>query len=302
MSSLHRKLAVLLLVLLAGCSRTELVYDNADWLAGRWAGDLMDASGVQQDAWREIFRQAMAEHRRELLPELVVLLRAIEAGSERHLHAAEVTCWTEAAERAFREHARWAVPPATAVLLDVSPSQIDFLAAELDRRNQEYRDNYLHDDPQARESERVDRYIERIEPWTGDLSTDQLRLIEQTVAAIPDLSGEWLDYRRQQQRRLLALLRDGADSAQLRRFLAAWWVDFADRSPELVHKSQQVRSGVVALIVALDETLTAEQRATFVQRVADLREDLEQISDVAAPQLAARQTITPCLQSRSQMN
>ena len=70
-------LLMLLILLTSGCSRTDLLYDNADWLAYRWADNLMDASGAQQDAWRGMFRQAMAEHRRELLPQLVRLLHGV---------------------------------------------------------------------------------------------------------------------------------------------------------------------------------------------------------------------------------
>ncbi|MCG6967583.1 MAG: DUF6279 family lipoprotein [Chromatiaceae bacterium] len=302
MSSLYRLLSILALVLLAGCSRTELLYDNADWLAERWASDLMDASDAQQDSWREMFRLAMDEHRRELLPAVINLLRAMEASSAKGLSADELTCWIEAADRAYRAHAEWAVPRAAAVLLDISPQQADHLAAELEKRNQAYREDYLDEDPARRERDRIERYIERTERWTGELSTGQLRLVEKAVGDMPDVAGDWLEYRAQQQQRLLALLRQGADEQTLRRFLVDWWVDFDDLPVGLEHKIEQVRHASVGLVLALDETLTDEQRAGFLEKVRDMREDLEAVPGNVERRQLAWQDLSPCTSGGSQLN
>jgi hypothetical protein len=284
-----RWVTIALLVLLAGCSRTELLYGNADWLAERWVNELIDASAEQQESWRGVFRLAMVEHQRRLLPEVVVLLRRLEADAATGLEADGLRCWVEAADAVYRRHASWAVPAAVAVLRDLTLQQVDHLAAELGRRNEEYRETYLPEDPVARERNRVERYIERIEHWTGALSTGQLRLVQMAVGRMPDLAGHWLDYRRQQQERLLGLLRDRPGEAALQRFLADWWIDFADRPPELVGQAERVREAWLVLIVTLDETLDAAQRATVLDNLTDLREDLEAVpQEGGALQLAWR--------------
>lgn len=292
--SLRGGLGVLwLLVLLAGCSRTGLLYNNADWFAERWASDLMDASDTQEDAWRGLFSQAMDEHRRALLPELVGLLGALETVAA-YPTAEELDCWSEAAERLYRRHAQWAVPTAVAVLRDLSPAQVDHLAAELARRNEEYRTDYLDEDPTRRERERIDRYVERIERWTGELTTEQLRLVERATLAMPDLAGEWLDYRRQQQDRLLALLRAGAGDAALGRFLTAWWVEFADRPAGMVRETMQLRRDWLDLIVALHATLDPEQRTTLIENLADLRAGLARVPEGERGLRTARSDLSPC--------
>lgn len=299
---LRRGLGALLLALLfAGCSRTELLYNNADWLAERWASDLMDASGAQEEAWRGLFRLAMDEHRRALLPELVGLLVALEVTAADPT-AEELDCWAEAAERVYRRHARWAVPTAVAVLRDLSPAQVDHLAAELARRNEEYREDYLDEDPKRRERERVERYVERIERWTGRLSTGQLRLVERATRAMPDLTADWLDYRRQQQARLLLLLRSGAGDTALHDFLDGWWVEFADRPPVLEQETVQLRSGWLDLILALHATLDREQRAALTERLADLRGDLERVPDDDSDRRLARRAVSPCGLTAAQLN
>ena len=273
---------------MTGCSRTELLYDNADWLAQRWASALVDASDVQNAAWRDPFRQAVAEHRREILPGIVILLRQLEAEIDQGLQADRLHCLAEAAERLYRQHAVLAVRLGARVLRDLSPQQTAHLETELHERNRDYRDDYLDPDLAQREHERVARYLERIERWTGDLATDQIRLVERAVRDLPDLAGDWLAYREQQQRRLLALLRGAPDPSTLQQFLAAWWIDLGHRPPALVQKTQQVRRGSIGLLVALDAMLAAEQRAKFLDKVRELREDLENAAGVERPVQLAR--------------
>ena len=272
---LSRGVPILLLLLLTtACSRTDLLYDNADWLVYRWADKLMDASGAQEDAWRGTFRQAMVDHRRELLPQLVRLLHGVEAGVKQGLTAAELSCWTEAADRVYREHARWAVVPAMAVLSDLSPSQTGHLAEELEERNREYAEDYLDEDLQRRERSRIDRYIERVEHWTGDLTTEQLRLVEELARRLPDSAPDWLDYRVHKQRQLLDLLGVGAEPQTLQHFLDAWWVDLKGRPSVLVDKTERLRVGVIDLLLALDGAITQEQRDRVLERLGNLRDDL----------------------------
>lgn len=289
-----RTVIILLLALAAGCSRTELLYENADWLAGRWAGELMDASDQQQEAWHGRFRVAMSEHRRELLPELIVVLRRLESIVAGGPTTDALSCWLEAVEQVYSRHASWAVPPAADILLDISPQQLDHLAAELAERNQDYRDDYLDEDPQRRERDRIGRYAQRIEHWTGELSTEQLRLVEKAVRGMPDLTADWLAYRVQQQTRLLALLRSRVQRPVLQRFLREWWVELADRPAVLVDKTEQQRSGWVHLIVALAATLDAGQRAAVREQLADLRADLEGVQPDTTGVRLAWQDTTRC--------
>jgi hypothetical protein len=91
---------------------------------------------------------------------------------------------------------------------------------------------------------------------------------------MPDIAGDWLRYRERQQQRLLELLREDPDSRMLEGFLVAWWVDGAGREPALVDAYPRMRAGWIEMLVALDGTLEARQRARVVARIARLRDDL----------------------------
>mgnify|MGYP000101976116 CR=1 FL=1 len=116
-------------------------------------------------------------------------------------------------------------------------------------RNDEYAEEYLPEDAEERHENRVERYLERIERWTGRSNPAQREMIAAEIASMPDTAELSLAYRRQQQQRLLALLRDNATRQQLTGYLASWWVDFSDRPDDLVRMTDELRRRGVALEV-----------------------------------------------------
>lgn len=272
---MYRKMFVIAcLIALASCSRTELVYRNADWLAYRWADGLLDADSTQSEQWPPLFEQVMHEHRRELLPQVVALLQQTSKLAERGVSTTDLDCLWQGANRLIETHARLVVPTAAQVLSGISAAQIEHLRAELDERNAEYREDYLDPDPAEREAARVERFTERVEHWTGDLSTEQARLVEAAVQRMPDVAGEWLRYRERQQQHLLAMLREDRGMQALEDFLFAWWVERAGRGPALVEAYPHLRDGWIQMLAALDTTLDERQRAHVLASITDLRDDL----------------------------
>ena len=273
---MYRRIIVVIacVAVLAGCSRTELVYRNADWLVYRWADRLLDADQAQSENWPLLFERVMQEHRRELLPQVVALLQQASRQADRGLSAERLDCLWQGADELIDTHARLIVPTATKVLSDISADQVEHLREELHERNAEYRENYLHPDRREREAARTERFTERVERWTGELTTEQARLVEAAVQRMPDIAGDWLHYRERQQERLLALLREDRGTQALEGFLIAWWVEQADRDPQLVEGYRRLRDGWIQMLAALDDTLDERQRAHLRDSLGDLRDDL----------------------------
>lgn len=269
----RRIILISCLIALSACSRTELVYRNADWLAYRWVDRLLDADQAQSEQWPLLFDRVLQEHRRELLPQVVALLQQSSNRAGRGLSAGDLNCLWRDANHLIETHARLIVPTATQVLSGISATQIEHLRTELDARNTEYREAYLDPDAGKREEARVERFTERIERWTGELSTAQTHLVEAAVRRMPDIAGEWLRYRETQQQRLLAMLREDKPQA-LEKFLVSWWVDQADREPVLVTAYPRLREGWIDMLAALDSTLDKDQRAHLLATIGDLRDDL----------------------------
>lgn len=269
-------------VLLGACSRAELVYENADWLAYRWATNLVDATAEQREAWRDRFDELLDAHREQLLPDVVALLQRTEDGARHGLSDQQLECLLADTDALYRAHAGLAIPLAVDVLTDLSPDQLDHLSGELAERNEDYRDEYLSADPEQRRTERAARYIKRIERWTGPLDDTQRRLVQDAIAGMPETAETWFDYRLAQQQEMLRLLRDGAGKSELQAFLTAWWVDFAGMPASLSDNALDARRRGIELAIAVDGALLPAQRARFIDRVAGIRSDLRGVMTVAS--------------------
>jgi len=282
-SKILKRLLVLTatLVVLVGCSRITLLYENGSWMTTRWAAGLLDADSAQKEAWQKHFDEIFARHQQQLLPEVISLLAAAEEQVRNGVDDRQLACLFTSADHTYRRHAALFVPAAVTVLRSATPHQIAHLREELADRNRDYRDEMIFDDPDRQLKARVERYQERIEDWTGDLSPAQQRMIRREVSALPDIAAVWLDYREERQAQLIALLQQQAGDDLLERHLTAWWIDFAQRPPELVLANQALRAGMRQLLASIDNTLSKEQRTAVINRLRDWRIGLESVSPEA---------------------
>jgi hypothetical protein len=270
------RLVVITVLIATGsaCSRTEFAYRNADRLLGYYAWKTVAANSAQRDRWRPLLETTLQRHREQELP-LVVAYLELAAGSVGESGAgADAACLVEAAGLLYQRHAQLAVDLAVPLLTELDAGQISHLARHTAKRQQDAARRYLEPDLQQRQTSREQRFIERIETWTGKLNDSQRQRIRDAVGRIPDLSAPWLGYRAQQTDRLLVMLEAGADAQVLRDYLTGWWVRMDGQSAEYRQRWHTARQGFIQLLDVLAATLTDRQRATFLDRLGEVRNDL----------------------------
>ena len=280
-------------LLLIGCSRTELVYRNADWLIARWTDRQLDLSRAQQRAWEPQLEAALERHRSEELPRLVAWLRMAEQGAAKGLGTDRLSCLADRAEALYERHARLAVQLALPLLKELDPEQTAHLRRQMQERNAEYRADYLSGSPRKQDAARAERYRERIERWTGRLNPEQREMVAASSRALPNLAALWLAYREDRQAGLLSLLKGSAPPQDLRAYLTDWWVDLAGRPPALAAASEQARSATLALLARLDTSLTPAQRRALEERLGRLRRELQGLA--GGPLLASEELAPDCV-------
>lgn len=267
-------LLIAVALLLAGCSRTQLAYDNADWLLERYAAKTIDISADQREQWRSVLTDVLQQHRRIELPHLVAYLDlASEHIGQTHTSTA-ATCLLDGALSIARRHAQLAVDLAIPPLADLDPVQVTHLREHMKRRQQELIKRYLDPDPEERRTRRKARFSDHIESWTGPMNDEQLRLVEDALARIPDLTPAWLAYRERQTNQLLYLLEAGVSAETLEAYLNSWWVDREDRSTEYRRQWRIAKLEFTAFLDELAPTLTGRQRGKLQQRLGKLRNEL----------------------------
>ncbi|MGD2076091.1 MAG: DUF6279 family lipoprotein [Gammaproteobacteria bacterium] len=285
----------LLVVTVSACSRTEIVYRNADRFLSYYARQTVDASDIQRERWQPVMERVLRHHREEELPLVLAYLDLaghIVGNSDASPGAA---CLVDGAGHLYRRHAQLAVDLAAPLLADLDGDQISHLAEYSEERQEKAIKRYLDPDPRSRKASRQARFIERIEDWTGRLSGDQRAQIRNAVERIPDLSAPWLAYRAQQTNRLLSMIEAGADESTLREYLDHWWVDMGAQSAEYREKWHVARQEIVRLLDELATTLTDRQRERVTNRLGDLRRDLA--SFLYAPQAPADLSAVPACEA-----
>ncbi len=271
------KLGIPLILLLAalglgGCSAVRIAYQGADVAVRHYADDYLDLDSEQLAAWQPQLDQALARHRSEELPYLARFFEDALAGVNRGLDRTRVECLEEQFLTLYRRQARWVVDLAAPLLATAGPSQVRRLEARFREAWAEAAD--LSAAAVARrERKRAQRYGDAASWWIGGLSEAQTALVRSTTAAMPDTAGAWSAYRRSRQEGLLRLVQRGADTSEIQSYLSDWLVDHRDLPPSLGEAVVALREGITRLLLGLDQSLSAAQRAQFQRRLRGLRDD-----------------------------
>ena len=264
---------VLALCLLPGCSRVRLAYGAADFLLTRYADDYLGLDSAQLERWEPRLEKALAAHRSNELPHLAGFADALHAAARSGFPAAQTRCLVDAFPELYRRHAQIAVTLASPLLAGLTPAQVKALGERFDKEAAEDRPESGRN--LAREQrKRAKRWVDGLEDWTGPLSGAQKAMVAGITDRMPDTTEAIYEYRTRKRDALLALIRSGANEAQIRRFLTAWLVDYRDLPPGLKGAQARLADRIVELLSRLGSSLSPDQTAQLDRRLAQLRDDL----------------------------
>jgi len=268
-------LAALVALLAAACSSvTRVAYDNAPFAAAWLVDDWFDLHDGQRDWVKERLARLHGWHRASELPAYERLLADTAARAARGLSAADARQVHREMRELWLRLVRRAIPDMADFLLQLHPEQVVYLARKFDEDNERTVRESVRGTPPERLERRQKRYIERIEDWTGRLDPAQRDVVRARVAAMGDLTGEWLGDRRFRQSETIALLRAKPTRAQMEAGLTRLLVESDSwRRPEYVAKMKARDEQVFAMVADLDATLTAEQRGRLHRRLAGYAAD-----------------------------
>lgn len=268
-------LAALVALLAAACSSvTRVAYDNAPFAAAWLVDDWFDLHDGQRDWVKERLARLHGWHRASEMPAYERLLAETAARAARGLSADDARQVHREMRALWLRLVRRAIPDMADFLLQLHPEQVVFLARKFDEDNERTVRESVRGTPQERLERRQKRYLERIEDWTGRLAPAQRDVVRARVAAMGDLTDEWLGDRRFRQSETIALLRSKPTRAQLEAGLTRLLVDSDSwRRPDYVAKMKARDEQVFAMVADLDATLTAEQRGRLHRRLAGYAAD-----------------------------
>jgi hypothetical protein len=272
-----------LLLALAGCSGTRVVYNQLDWLVVWQVKKYFELDDSQEQDLRERVARQLAWHRETQLPRYAALsedLAQVLAGEPDPEYFAARFAESQVFWADFMSHA---VPDAAAFLAGLSDAQVEQLFENIEENNRELAEEYSGDTAAIRAARREQAIVRSVSRLTGRLNGAQKALVRDYSDRMHDLSQAWLSRRRAWQEELRAALALRDNGMELERRLAPLLVDPDRNDPPdyraLVEENQQI---VFEMLAALAVELTPRQRERFQKRLLDFARDFRLLAGTTA--------------------
>ncbi|MGH8633718.1 MAG: DUF6279 family lipoprotein, partial [Burkholderiales bacterium] len=217
----------LLLAPLAGCSMVRIGYPQLDVIAGWTADEYFDLDPEQKHEFRKRFQRFHEWHRYEQLPDYAVFLVDTKARLQKGFTRDDALWVTDGVRARYRTIVKYAGDDAAAMLMSVTPAQLDNLQQRWEKLNRGFIREYRLESS-VEEQRRVTgrRVLSRIRDWVGHLDDAQEQQILAWAGELPLIHGPRHQDRLQRQREFLQLMaqRDDAGrfAARLRHWLLNW--------------------------------------------------------------------------------
>ncbi|MCM2330181.1 MAG: DUF6279 family lipoprotein [Pseudomonas sagittaria] len=268
---------LLVLLVLAACSRLELVYRNLDWLIP-WKLDDYLSLDARQSAWLDArLDEHLRWHCRSELPRYLDWLerqRGLLAGSP---DAETLKGPMGEARQLLQASLRHVTPDTARLLAGLSAAQVDELDLRLAAERARLNEQQLGGSPEQRLQRRATRAQRRLEDWLGPLHPQQRAYLRLWAARHEANVQPWLANRERWQAQLLDDLRRPPKeslSARLEPLLGQperYWSEDYRRAVARAERS------LAELLSELWASSTPGQRAHLQARLAALRSDLERL-------------------------
>jgi len=271
--------SVALAALLGGCAMVRIAYDNAEPLVRYTAHDYFDLDEGQSGQFRKRLLQFHDWHRRTELPIYADLLRTAAKRGADGVSREDLTWAAEALRARYRVIITKAVEDAGPILVTLTPPQIVELEKRLAKANAKYAGEFLSGDERKRHRAQLKRLLNRFSDWTGPLTDEQEERIERFVKAHAPTTAMRFENRKRWQREAVALIRQyRSPPALVPRLTDIFTQPAAHRTPEFSATLARWEADLIDLVLDIERTLSAAQRAHVLRRMERYAEDFEALS------------------------
>lgn len=271
----------LVLVALAGCSTVRIGYNQLDTLAQWTANRHFDLDDAQEEAFRSRFRRLHQWHRYEQLPDYADFLAQAKLRLERGLTNKDVHWFLDGLQRRYAIVVERGSDDAAALLFTVTPRQLEVAQKRWERLNQRFAgEHHIGAGLEEQQRASLQRTIEMCRDWFGSLSLAQEHMIRTSIERMEMVGPLRQQDRMRRQREFLALMQLRGEPGAFRERLRHWLIQWdAGRSPEYQRAFARSREQRIALLIALDRSLTPHQRSLAAGRLQGYIDDFRALSE-----------------------
>jgi len=282
---------VVLLVVLAGCSRVQFAYNQLDWVIPDYLETYVDFSEEQRVMLDDRVDALLNWNCSTQVATYAAMLRSanndLQSGTMSKERLEEYRVQLEGHWQAIMSQAS---PGIADVLVTLSDEQVDGVFAVFKDKNEEW----LEDFEDETDEERRDRYRERmtdeLERWLGPLGWTQQRAVLDWSNRLMPLGLLGLQARQQWQANLREVMGNRDDEAAFRAGIEELFVNArALRAPAIQERFEENRVLGLGLIQTVGAHLDDEQRTHLASEVASVAGDLDELVCDPEPPTARKQ-------------
>lgn len=261
-------LIVLLLLWLPACG-VKTFYNNLDLLVPWYVDDYISLDDRQQAVLEKRLAEVIQWHRATQLAHYSAFMRKMGAqfkdGGVTEQGLDEVIAQLEKSWQVLIDKV---APELVDILLTATAGQKKELFENIAERNEEFKEDYLDLSREKRMRNRV-KLLEKIfRRWLGPLTDRQEKIIARYSAQFLPIQQERWTFHLHWQKQLNTLLNDDSQTQAVREGLEKLFTRALDMyQPAYQHKRRVNIKLVKEMILAVDETLTQEQRRHFFDRI-----------------------------------
>jgi hypothetical protein len=255
---------------LASCTVVRMAYESADkylhYRANQYLG--LDAKGSEE--LEERIAEFVAWHRRNALPHYARLSDEAARRVSKGLAPGDIA-WGYDALVGHARQGLWVGAERIAPLLDrLTPQQIAHMEKRFAEDNRKFARDNLRGTEADRRKRRAKRVEQRLEDWVGSLSREQRRKVQRFAERAPLYDELRERDRKRMQAEFLDMIRRREAERRLPDWVAHWE---RGRDPAHAAASERFRKEYGELLLELDRTLSAEQRARAEANLRRYAED-----------------------------
>lgn len=268
-------------LVLSGCA-VRFFYNQLDWLIPWYLDDYIELQGPQKDLFKSRLDDYLTWHRQSQLPKYADFLESLAVHAEKGLtrtDIADVQTRTQTLAQALVDRLK---PDMIELFAMASDEQVKDLFSKFAEDDARYRKEYLEqslDEQRRQRAKEVRHYVER---WTGTLDDKQWKLIKRWSESFDPMGDEIFAVRQVWQAEFHRILQMRHDRpAYDQAFATLLDTPTYGRTAALQQKMDSNEQALIELYLALDASLSSDQRAHMVKKLRSYAADFRSLATQA---------------------
>lgn len=274
----------LLLTLAVACSVascTNFFYDRLDTLAAWYIQDLVSLDDSQRSDLRSWLDSTLQWHRRSELVRYAKFLRDLASTASHPGNSSTYQRVESQIEEFGSRLVERAAPDAARLLMSLTPEQLGEFETNLAKKSKERNEESLKALESGKWHQKRAQDIEKqLKRWTGSVTKEQHLLIAQQSERFDPTTTDWLESQARWRKAVFGALQERFTAGQSpaaveERILGLLRTPESQWTRAYQIKAKQNREQSLAVLAAVDASLTADQRAHLQRELTDLAARLD---------------------------